>query len=65
MLFDEIASIYLFEKYIYILALEMASPGNQAIRGREGKGRGGCLICYGCDIVVHVLLLTACQCHCQ
>ena len=30
MLFDKIASVYiLFEKYIYILALEMASPGNQ------------------------------------
>jgi len=26
-LFDKIASV--FEKYIYILALEMASPGNQ------------------------------------
>ena len=30
LLFDKIASVYiLFEKYIYILALEMASPGNQ------------------------------------
>jgi len=28
-LFDKIASVYFFEKYIYILALEMASPGNQ------------------------------------
>jgi len=28
-LFDRIASVYLFEKYIYILAQEMASPGNQ------------------------------------
>ena len=26
---DEIASVYLFEKYIYMLALEMASPGNR------------------------------------
>ena len=28
-LFDKIASVYFFEKYIYILALEMASRGNQ------------------------------------
>jgi len=28
-LFDKIASIILFEKYIQILALEMANPGNQ------------------------------------
>jgi len=28
-LFEKIASAYLFEKYIYISALEMASPGNQ------------------------------------
>jgi len=29
-LFDKIASVYiLFEKYIDILALEMASPGNR------------------------------------
>ena len=28
-LFDRIASVHLFEKYIYILAQEMASPGNQ------------------------------------
>ena len=29
MLFDKIASVYFIEKYIYILALEMASPANQ------------------------------------
>ena len=28
-LFDEIALVYYIWKYIYILALEMASPGNQ------------------------------------
>ena len=28
-LFDKIASVYLFEKYAYILSLEMASTGNQ------------------------------------
>ena len=28
-LFDEIASVYFIWKYIKILALEMASPGNQ------------------------------------
>ena len=28
-LFDKIDSVYFFEKYIYILALEMASRGNQ------------------------------------
>jgi len=28
MLFDKIASDILVEKYIYILTLEMASPGN-------------------------------------
>jgi len=28
-LFDKIASVYLFEKYIYILVLEMTSTGNQ------------------------------------
>jgi len=28
-LFDKIASVFLFEKYIYSLALEMANPGNQ------------------------------------
>ena len=28
-LFDKIASTYFIRKYIYILALEMASPGNQ------------------------------------
>ena len=33
-LFDKIASVYiLFEKYIYILTLEMASPGNQHCAG--------------------------------
>ena len=29
MLFDKIASVILFEKCVYILAPEMASPGNQ------------------------------------
>ena len=29
MLFEKIASVYFIWKYIYILALEMASPGNQ------------------------------------
>ena len=29
MLFDKIASVYFIRKYAYILALEMASPGNQ------------------------------------
>jgi len=28
-LFDKIAFVYFIWKYIYILALEMASPGNQ------------------------------------
>jgi len=28
-LFDEIDSVYFIGKYIYILALEMAGPGNQ------------------------------------
>jgi len=28
-LFDKIAYVYFFEKYVYILALEMASPGNR------------------------------------
>jgi len=28
-LFDKIASVCLFEKYIYTLALEMGSAGNQ------------------------------------
>jgi len=28
-LFDKIASVYFISKHIYILALEMASPGNQ------------------------------------
>jgi len=28
-LFDKIASVYLLEKYIYILPLEMASAGNR------------------------------------
>jgi len=28
-MFDQIASVYFSEKYIIILALEMASPGNQ------------------------------------
>jgi len=28
-LFHKIASVYLFEKYAYILSLEMASTGNQ------------------------------------
>ena len=29
LLFDKIASVHLSEKYIYILALEMVSPGSQ------------------------------------
>jgi len=28
-LFDKIASVYFFQNYIHILALEMAIPGNQ------------------------------------
>jgi len=29
MLLEKIASVYIIEQYIYILASEMASPGNQ------------------------------------
>ena len=35
-LFGKIASCILFKKYIYILALEMASPGNQHCANRIG-----------------------------
>jgi len=34
---DKIASVYFIEKYIYILALEVASPGNQHCANCIGK----------------------------
>ena len=39
MLFDKIATVYtiLFEKYVYISALEMASPWNQHCANKELK----------------------------